>query len=266
MSLTPFQARMALTTFLLVGAAIGGNILYLQDQALVSAVARSKAEQVKLRAEAHRERRLALDTTEMPAAKAQGQAQGGAEMPAITKIVPLPAVTDRTGRFAPSAGQIERTSMPATEAEMRMPDVVKAIQQKLGQRGYEPGTPDGVTGVVTRAAIMAYEHDHGLALTGEPSDILLHHLQSGTGAKPGGTPKARQPRSGNAEQVIRTVQQSLAQLGYFAGKIDGRPGDDTVRSIREYEMDAGLVPTGRVSAPLLMKLARSTSGPKAASR
>ena len=268
MSLTPFRARTAFSAFLLIGAAIGGNILYLQDEALVSAVARSKAEQVKLWAEAHRERRLALDAKEMPAAKAQTQSgpQAGAETPAMTKIVPLPAVADRTGRFAPSAGQIERTSMPATEAEMRMPDVVKAIQQKLGQRGYEPGTPDGVTGVVTRAAIMAYEHDYGLPLTGEPSENLLHHLQSASGGKPVGAPKSRQPRSGNAEQIIRTVQQSLAQLGYFGGKIDGRPGDDTVRSIREYEMDAGLVPTGRVSAPLLMKLARSTSGPKAASR
>ena len=254
MSLTPFQARLAVATFLLVGSAIGGNILYLQDAALVSAVARSKVEQVKQRAEASRERRLALEPKEMPAAKAE----------AITRLVPLPAVAERTGRFAPSAGQLEKAAMPASETEMRLPEVVKGIQQKLGQRGYEPGTADGVTGVVTRAAIMAYEYDHGLILTGEPSDTLLHHLQIGT-ARPATAPKLRQQRAGNAEQITRTVQQSLAQLGYFAGKIDGRAGDDTVRSIREYEMDAGLVPTGRVSAPLLMKLARSTTG-KAASR
>ena len=255
MSLTPFQARFSLTIFLLVGSAIGGNILYFQDQALVSMVARSKAEQTKQRAEANRERRLALEPKEMPAAKAQ----------AMTKIEPLPAVADRTGRFAPSAGQFEGTGIGPAETEMRMPELVKAIQQKLGQRGYEPGTPDGVTGVVTRAAIMAYEHDNGLALTAEPSESLLKQLQTAAGPRPGGAPKSRQTRSANAEQILRTVQQALAQLGYFAGKIDGRAGDDTVRSIREYEVDAGLVPTGRVSAPLLMKLARSTTG-KAASR
>ena len=254
MSLTPFQARMAFAAFLLVGSAIGGNILYLQDEAMVSAMARAKAEQAKQRAEVNRERRLALEPKEMPAAQALAKAQ------AITRIVPLPAVSERTGRFAPSAVQLERAAMPSAETEMRMPEVVKGIQQKLGQRGYEPGTPDGVTGVVTRAAIMAYEYDHGLALTGEPSETLLQHMQRGTAARPGNAPRPRQARSGNAEQIIRTVQQSLSQLGYFAGKIDGHAGDDTVRSIREYEVDAGLVPSGRVSAPLLMKLARSTTG------
>ena len=91
-------------------------------------------------------------------------------------------------------------------------------------------------------------------------------MQGNAAAKSGGASKHRPPRSGNAEQITRTVQQSLAQLGYFAGKIDGRAGDDTVRSIREYEMDAGLTPSGRISAPLLIKLARSSSGPKAQGR
>ncbi len=258
MSLKPQQARMALAMFIAVGAAISVNILYLQDQSVASAVARSKAERVKMKAEAERTKRLALEPREMPAAKAAAVATAA--------IVPLPAVSERTGRFAPSAGQIERASLPSSEAEMRMPELVKSIQQKLVQRGYEPGTPDGVTGVVTRAAIMAYEHDQGLALTGEPSESILQHLQSGSSAKPGGFQKPRPHRSASAEQIIRTVQHSLAQLGYFAGKVDGRTGDDTIRAIREYEMDAGLTPTGRVSAPLLIKLARSSSGPKSAAR
>ena len=257
MSLTPRQARLAFSFFLLTGSAIAINILYLQDQSMLSAAARTKAEQVKLRAEADRVRRLALEPKEMPGAKAKSIANS---------IVPLPAVTERSSRFTPSASQLERAAMPSSEADMRMPEIVKGIQQQLVQKGYEPGTPDGVTGVVTRAAIMAYEHDHGLQLTGEPSETLLGHMQGNAAAKSGGASKHRPPRSGNAEQITRTVQQSLAQLGYFAGKIDGRAGDDTVRSIREYEMDAGLTPSGRISAPLLIKLARSSSGPKAQGR
>ena len=258
MSLKPQQARLALAMFIAVGAAISVNILYMQDQSVASATARSKAERVKMKADAERTKRLALEPREMPAAKAAAVATAA--------IVPLPAVSERAGRFSPSAGQIERASLPSSETEMRMPELAKSIQQKLVQRGYEPGTPDGVTGVVTRAAIMAYEHDQGLALTGEPSETLLQHLQSGSSAKPGGFQKPRPHRSASAEQIIRTVQHSLAQLGYFAGKVDGRTGDDTIRAIREYEMDAGLTPTGRVSAPLLIKLARSSSGSKAAAR
>lgn len=257
MSLTPFQARLVFSTFLFMGAGIAINILYMQDQSLVSTSVRSKAEKVKQRAESDRVRRLALDSTETLDVK---------KGPIINTIVPVPAVTERAGRFAPSAGQFDRAAIPSAEAEMRMPEIVKSIQQKLVQRGYEPGTPDGVTGVVTRAAIMAYEHDNNLAVTGEPSEPLLQHMQAGPTAKPVAYQRPNKQRSASAEQIIRTVQQSLAQLGYFAGKIDGRAGDDTVRSIREYEMDAGLVPTGRVSAPLLLKLARSASGAKAVIR
>ena len=260
MSLNPQQARLALALFVAVGAAISVNILYLQDQSVASATARTKAERGKMKAEAERTKRLALEPREMPAAKA------AAATATAAAIVPLPAVSERAGWFSPSSGQIDRASLPSSEAEMRMPDLVKAIQQKLVQRGYEPGTPDGVTVVVTRADIMAYEHDQGLALTGEPSETILQHLQSGSSAKPGGFQKPRPHRSASAEQIIRTVQHALAQLGYFAGKVDGRTGDDTIRAIREYEMDAGLTPTGRVSAPLLIKLARSTSGPKAGAR
>ena len=257
MSLTPFQARMALSAVLLSAAAIATNILFLQDQTTVSSAARAKSEQVKLRAEADRVRRLALAPKEAPGAKPQSL---------VNMIVPTPAVEERAGRFSPSSGQLERVAMPSAEAEMRMPEIVKGIQQKLVQKGFEPGTPDGVTGVVTRAAIMAYEHDHGLPVTGEPSELLLQHMQGAGAAKPANgqasLAKRRPPRSGNAEQITRTVQQSLAQLGYFAGKIDGRTGDDTVRAIREYEMDAGLTPSGRVSAPLLIKLARSSTTQK----
>ena len=261
MSLTPFQARMALSAVLLAGAAIATNILFLQDQTAVSSAVRAKSEQFKLRAEADRVRRLALEPKEVAGAKPKSL---------VNLIVPMPAVEERAGRFAPSASHLERAAMPSTEAEMRLPEIVKGIQQKLVQRGYEPGTPDGVTGVVTRAAIMAYEHDHGLQVTGEPSEVLLQHMQGPGAAKQAnaqpGVAKSRPQRSGNAEQITRTVQQSLAQLGYFAGKIDGRAGDDTVRSIREYEMDTGLTPTGRVSAPLLIKLARSSSAQKPPAR
>lgn len=150
---------------------------------------------------------------------------------------------------------------------MRLPEIVKGIQAILGQKGYEPGTADGIVGLATRAAIMAYEHDHGLPISGEPTDALLRHVKGEAGAiAPGQGARQRAPRSPSAERVIRSVQQSLAQLGYFSAKIDGRSSEDTQRAIREFEMDAGLVPTGRVSAPLVTKLTRSAGGSKAVQR
>ena len=46
--------------------------------------------------------------------------------------------------------------------------MTRAVQRELQIRGYETGARDGVAGVMTRGAIMAYEHDHGLAADGAP--------------------------------------------------------------------------------------------------
>ena len=137
------------------------------------------------------------------------------------------------------------------------PEVVRAVQRELQVRGYETGTADGMPGLVTRAAIMAFEADHGLQLTGEPSDMLLQRILLGTASEPKrGAPGQTGQPAPEAERVIRTVQQSLASLGYAPGAVDGRLGDQTVRIIRDFESDQGLAETGRISGQLVARLAR----------
>lgn len=136
-------------------------------------------------------------------------------------------------------------------------DVTRAIQRELKERGYEAGVADGQPGLMTRAAIMAYEHDRSMTLTGEPTapllkQILLNTMPVSSSPRQG----ASQEQSMQATQVIRTVQQSLMTLGYLPGKVDGRMGDDTVRAIREFELDQGLHETGRVSGQLVARLSR----------
>lgn len=295
MRFSPAQARLALLSFLAVGTLAGANILFFQDQDYISGSARAKSERAKSRAEMERARRLALEPRE--GAPVQSLATGKAAAPSSIKelveqsvLAPVPKKgspaepttdTGRTGRFSPAPGFFDRIVPPvsaapspatpapsqASEGEMRMPEVVKGIQDSLGRKGYEPGSADGVVGLVTRAAIMAYEHDNGLPISGEPSEPLLRHMQGLANAiSAQGGVRARPLRSPSAEHVIRSVQQSLAQLGYFSTKIDGRSSDETVRAIREYEMDQGLTPTGRISAPLLLKLGRTAGGAKAAQR
>lgn len=292
MSLSPFKARLALLSFLAVASVAATNIFYLQDATVTAPGGRFKAERVKARAEAERARRLALEAKEGTAV-AQATPQGRSAAPTSirqlieeserTGLKPGGKEIARTGEFAVTApGFFERIVTPAIAAttadpasqtpaggdgELRLPEIVKAIQTILGQKGYEPGTPDGVVGIVTRAAIMAYEHDSGLPISGEPSEPLLRHMQGLPVSHAGsGGSRQRSLRSPSAEHVVRSVQQSLAQLGYFASKIDGRSSEDTVRAIREYEMDAGLTPSGRISAPLLLKLTRATGGAKAVQR
>ncbi|MGQ0671404.1 MAG: peptidoglycan-binding domain-containing protein [Hyphomicrobium sp.] len=137
------------------------------------------------------------------------------------------------------------------------PEVVRAIQRELQARGYEAGTADGMPGLVTRAAIMAYQADHNLALTAKPSDGLLQHILLGITDKSARFEAVTaDAASAEAEQVIRTVQQSLSKLGYAPGIGDGHLGEQTVRAIREFEVDQGLSQTGRISGQLVARLAR----------
>ena len=55
-------------------------------------------------------------------------------------------------------------------------------------------------------------------------------------------------------ELVRFVEQALAALGYRPGPVDGHFEADTMRAIREFELDKGLVPKGRISAELIGQL------------
>jgi peptidoglycan hydrolase-like protein with peptidoglycan-binding domain len=277
MSISTLQARLALAGFLAVATATAANMLFLQDPRVTSKSARAQAERVKARAEADRQRRLAIDDGGAARSSQSLSPSSPALSPAVAGSTQPPAhgtprsrkdaaIPSGIGRFSPGSGTLERASAMVVAGEQAPIEVVKAIQAQLARRGYEPGAADGVIGLATRAAILAYEHDQGLPLTAEPSEGLLARLQGLPSERPASSRGMRPARAPHVEMLVRTAQQSLAQLGYFTGKIDGLVGDETVRAIREFEMDSGLVPTGRISAPLILRLARSTSSPRNAVR
>ncbi|MBU2959364.1 lytic murein transglycosylase [Citreicella sp. C3M06] len=53
------------------------------------------------------------------------------------------------------------------------------LQTLLSRRGFDLGTPDGVFGSKTEAAVSAYQAREGLAVTGQPSRALLERLRRG---------------------------------------------------------------------------------------
>jgi peptidoglycan hydrolase-like protein with peptidoglycan-binding domain len=134
-------------------------------------------------------------------------------------------------------------------------DVTRAVQRELQIRGYETGGVDGVAGLMTRGAIMGFEYDHGMVLTGRPSQALLRRILLG-----GGEVRAKrigsEGQTAEARDVIRSVQTSLSRLGYKPGRIDGRLTPETARAIREFEVDQALPESGRVSGPLVARLSR----------
>jgi peptidoglycan hydrolase-like protein with peptidoglycan-binding domain len=115
---------------------------------------------------------------------------------------------------------------------------------------------------------MAFEHDQGLPLLGIASEAVLKRLLLGAsaGIDLGGEAGAGKVRSAQAEEVVRTVQLWLAALDYSPGEVDGKVGADTVRAIREFEVDNGMVPRGRISAELVTRLGKAATPAKAAAR
>ena len=52
-------------------------------------------------------------------------------------------------------------------------------------------------------------------------------------------------------QQLKDIQQSLRELGYLNGKIDGVYGNDTRQAIKEFQADQGMAVTGKVTASIM---------------
>jgi len=244
--MTPGQARIALLSFLLVMTGVVINALFLQTSSATAT--RAASERPPARVPADRGRKAG----EAAQSGRSGSRAAIVEAARIAGEHPL-----RIARFAPDAAQLDGPPQAAHEAASA--ETVGAIQRELTTRGYGPLSGDGSIDLATRAAIIAFEHDHGLALTGEASERLLQRILLGAAA--GGDGGGGKVRSAQAEDIVRTVQRWLAALGYPVGRIDGRLGEDTVKAIRDFEMDKGLVPKGRVSADLVVRLREAAAKP-----
>lgn len=132
---------------------------------------------------------------------------------------------------------------------------VQSIQRELTAQGYLPGAPDGMPGLMTRAAIMAFEFDNGLRLNGRADPEVLKLLLLGLPPHAAtGDAEAGTVSSSEARRVVATIQQTLLQLGYRVGNTEGDLGIDTERAIRDFESDQDLRETGRVSGRLVARL------------
>jgi peptidoglycan hydrolase-like protein with peptidoglycan-binding domain len=233
--MTPGQARVALGTFLLVSAGVAVNALFLQSDAVSAG-------------------RAGMGRT----SSAPGLAGRGAMLPEAAP----PRENERSSRAEQGLRIARFAALPSSidpaaagPGEAIDAETVRAIQRELKLRGYGPVPVNGTMGLATRAAIMAFEHDHGMALSAEASERLLKRIVLGA-VEPTDVSHsvAEVGVSTRAAEVIRSVQEWLAALGYQPGQTDGRLGEETVKAIREFEVDKGMVPRGRVSAELVGRL------------
>ena len=73
-------------------------------------------------------------------------------------------------------GMLVFSTLNAFAATYTDKGTVKKVQQALNNAGYNCGTPDGIAGKKTYAAISSYQKDKGLAQTEQIDDALLQAL------------------------------------------------------------------------------------------
>lgn len=153
---------------------------------------------------------------------------------------------------APKAIDVVAASSVSQSGEQGEAGLVADIQSELAKRGYVPGNTTGNLDRITRAAIMAFEHDNGRAVTARPSTGLRDTLRGG---RSGNVSSASDPTP-EAAEIVRTVQRSLSLLNYRPGAVDGVMGQATSAAIRAFERNRKLPESGRISGLLVAEFIR----------
>lgn len=137
---------------------------------------------------------------------------------------------------------------------------VRAVQQALQERGFNPGQVDGIYGPLTASAVRSFQGARALPVTGivcgRTYELLGVPCQSIPPCEPG--PEqcrvlvTQEPfLAGND---VRRVQEALRAEGLHPGAIDGQYGPHTATAVRQFEAARGLVTTGVVCGNLYRML------------
>ena len=240
----PAETRWGLAVFAVLAAGVASNLLVFQDKRAGSGIETSAI----TRTPKGGDRNARAPEPQSAALAGEGGTEGSASQPS-------------------APGQQKTAALaPATDPAVNKAEIIRGVQRELNTRGYGTGQPDGVAGLLTRAAIMAYEHDYGLSLTADPTQEFLSRIVLGTAGPAAHLKTQPQVKTPEAEAVVKTVKQYLAALGYAPGKADGKLTEDTIRAIRDFELDQKMPESGRVSGQLVSRLMRLQGQGKTAAR
>jgi peptidoglycan hydrolase-like protein with peptidoglycan-binding domain len=193
-------------------------------------------------------------------------------------LVPLPRPSPQ--RAAPATSQ-----PPQPSAEDVAAQLTTAIQRELARLGLYQGAIDGKQGPRTSAAISAYEHAAGLAVTGLPTPALLGAMrqplpapmpkpraaidnaaQTDSIAEAAALDQREQERAASiaaarqseadllTQQNYRIVQAALNRIGYGPLAVDGQASPETADAIRRFELEYGLPIEGEATDELIKRM------------
>jgi hypothetical protein len=224
--MTPQRVRLTLLAIMALFLATAGNALFLQERARMPVQTWTQ--------------RLPL---EKPAAAAPAPEQTSAPVPApASATTPVPAPMPAV--FTPP--QAQPVSQPVEPPAQRL---VSALQRELTQRGYTEQLQARSNGL--KFAVLAYEFDAQMPLTGEPTETLLKQILFDLNQAPHG---AFADRAEVNPRLVMAIQKALLGLGFFRGTLSARMDSWTSGAVKDFERHRGLPLTGRLNEATLLEL------------
>lgn len=246
--MTPLSARLTFLGLIALAGAISANALYMQPAPETRRVA-DKTQDDRKRAE---DATISREETSAEEKRTFAPYREPTE-PSATATPPR--------RAEETPGQHARSELPRASAAKSPPrkEVVRAIQRELVHRDYRVGRRDGRVDISTRLAILLYEYDSGLTLTGRPSEALLEQILFG----PFHAAVAEDPvmRFESDSDLVARVQQVLSSLGFGNLEDTGRLGPETRSALREFAHFRDIRPDGRLTPRLLLELSDVSDQP-----
>ena len=250
--MTPLRIRLLVLAFLGLATAISVNALYFQEAPQLAAG--EKGEE------------LAEAPASAPAPEKPQPRSATAALPksGLTKSALNAAEPVSATRPEPEANHTKPGDWPVRQAQPARRDavserVVQAIQRELAHRGYDPGGVDGRVDIETRSALIAYEFDKGMPLTGEPTEAILKSLLFSVGEGVG--VERAEERFERRRELVAEVQSMLAKMGYGAPEGHGRLDATTRQAIEKFESDRNLTASGRLTPRVLLEMVIVTGRP-----
>lgn len=171
-----------------------------------------------------------------------------------------------------SKEQLASYSNYTTLSEGSSGDAVTALQEALKELGFHGGKIDGKFGPATKKSVSSFQKKNNLTVNGIADAELQYLLFEGSPLNSRGIKKQVKTLSASAEVLrpgdqgvlVENLQKRLKELGYHTGKIDGKYGRNTEKSVRDFQKDNKLKVDGKAGQNTQEALYSNTALPKGA--
>ena len=125
---------------------------------------------------------------------------------------------------------------------------VYALQQRLISLRFLDGVADGVFGMETQEALVAFQRANNLTADGETNAATWKKLNGSAraaNATPTPVPATTATlHEGESGENVYLLQARLFELGYYTGRVDGRYGSETTEAVKAFQRANGLSADG----------------------